>query len=69
MFKFDKLLSFVVLASLVGALVSAGGAILARPGPGAEKFMQGMIACAGFLVALALAMGVIANTSRARNDE
>lgn len=69
MFKFDKLLSFVVLASLAGALVSAGAAVLARPGIGADKFMLGMIACAGFLIALALAMGVIANNTRAKSEE
>lgn len=69
MLKFDKILSFVVLASLVGAIASAIAAIVARPGPGAEKFMQGMIACAGFLIALALAMGVIANNTRAKSDE
>jgi multisubunit Na+/H+ antiporter MnhB subunit len=69
MFKFDKILSFVVLASLVGAVVSATAAILGRPGPGTEKFLQGMIACAGFLIALALAMGVIASNIRSRDDE
>lgn len=69
MFKFDRILSFVVVASLAGAVVSAFAAIIARPGPGAEKFMLGMIACAGFLVALALAMGVIASNTRARAED
>ena len=52
MFKLDKLLSFIVVASLVGALLAPIAGMIAKPGPGATQFMFGLIAASGFLVAL-----------------
>ena len=69
MFEFDKILSFVVLASLVGAVLAPVAGMVAKPGPGATQFMLGLLGGAGFLIALALAMGVIANNTRARNED
>jgi hypothetical protein len=64
MFKLDKLLSSIVVISLVGAVVAPIAGMIAKPGPGSLNFMLGLVAAAGFLVALALALGVIANISR-----
>jgi hypothetical protein len=68
MFKLDKLLSFIVVASLVGAVLSPIAGMIAKPGPGATQFMFGLIAASGFLVALSISMGVIANIAQGKRE-
>ena len=68
MFKLDKLLSFIVVASLVGALLAPIAGMIAKPGPGANQFMFGLIAASGFLVALSLSLGVIASIAQSKRD-
>ncbi|MCA8912838.1 MAG: hypothetical protein KDB82_14130 [Planctomycetes bacterium] len=68
MFKLDKLLSFIVVASLVGALLAPIAGMIAKPGPGATQFMFGLIAASGFLVALSLSLGVIVNIAQSKRD-
>lgn len=68
MFKLDKLLSFIVVASLVGAVLAPVAGMIARPGPGASQFMLGLVAMAGFLIALVLALGVVVNISQSRSN-
>jgi hypothetical protein len=69
MFKLDKLLSSIVLASIVGAVVAAIGGMVAKPDAEALNFLLGLIAASGFLIALAVALGVIANINRPDKSE
>jgi type III secretory pathway component EscS len=69
MFKLDKLLSSIVVASIVGAVVAAVGGMVAKPDAEALNFLLGLVAASGFLIALAIALGVIASISRSDKTE
>jgi hypothetical protein len=68
MFKIDNLLSFIVIAAAAGAILTPIIALLSNPTADAQMFMVGLCASAGFLIALALALGVIVNISQARTE-
>lgn len=69
MFKFEKLISFVVLASLIGAVLAPIAGMVADPrSPKTLNFMLGLVAASGFLIALALAMGVLVSAAKPTKD-
>jgi hypothetical protein len=67
--KLDKLLSLIVVASLAGAVAAAITGIVAPRDMGTLHFLLGLVAASGFLIALAIALGVIASISRSDKTE
>ena len=69
MFKFDKLISFVILAAFVGAVLAPIAGMVADPKSAKTgNFMLGMVAASGFLVALAVGLGVLVMASKPPRD-
>jgi hypothetical protein len=68
MIKFDKLISMVIVLSFVGVVLSPLLTIGMQRNPAANEVMLGMIATAGFLIALALAMGVLVSAAKPNKE-
>jgi hypothetical protein len=68
MFKFDKLISMVIVLSLVGVVLTPIIAITIQPRPGAPEFMLGLVATAGFLIAMAIGLGVLVLASKSAKE-